>query len=241
MFAVAALELAVGAGLLALLGTDVTFAYVGGALMLSSALLFWLGMRFAMRAARARALRQRAVVGTAQVLSARQTGVSVNDQPQVALDLRVTAPGHGTYDTTVKDYVPFIALGLLSNGRPLSVRVDPLDRRQILIDWEFVHTASAPEIRQALPPEPWALAAGVPGTARVLSAEFAGSLDEQARPVYSVQLLIQVPAHPPVAAPAVLAVPLERVDAMRPGGVIPVKVDPSDPHKFAADWGVRSS
>ncbi|MEV6926974.1 hypothetical protein AB0M46_21060 [Dactylosporangium sp. NPDC051485] len=150
LFAVAALELALGVGFLTL-GADVTLAYVGGALIVASALLFWVGVRFSMRAAQARALRLRAVVGTAQVLAARQTGVSVNDQPQVALDLRITAPGHGTYDTTVQDYVPLIALGLLSNGRPLSVRVDPLDRQRILIDWEFVHAASAAEIRRALP------------------------------------------------------------------------------------------
>jgi hypothetical protein len=30
----------------------------------------------------------------------------MNDQPQVRMRLMVTAPGHGTYEKTVKEYVP---------------------------------------------------------------------------------------------------------------------------------------
>ncbi|MFG2042601.1 hypothetical protein [Dactylosporangium sp. NPDC048998] len=254
MFLVAAVEFMLGAGFL-IAGTaglvpeaSTTFVSVGAALMLGSFLLFWLGMKFNFRAAQARALRDRGVVGTAQVLGARQTGVTLNDQPQVALDLRVTAPGHGTYDASVKDFVPFIALGMLGSGRPLTVRVDPHDRQRILVDWEFTPSAGAAEIQRAVavpvPVDPaeaarikaHILATGVPGTVRVLSAEFAGSLDEQGRPVYSAQLHIQVEGREPVAGPAVFAVPLERVSVMQPGGVIPIKADPYDPRKFAADW-----
>ncbi|MEV8516667.1 hypothetical protein [Dactylosporangium sp. NPDC051484] len=242
MFLVAAVEFLVGAGLL------IAGLAVGAALMLGSLLLFWLGMKFNYRAARARALRERGVPGTAQVLGARQTGMTLNDQPQVALDLRVTAPGHGTYDASIKDFVPFIALGMLGSGRPLTVRVDPHDRQRILIDWEFTPPAGAAEVQRAVAgPDPvdpaeaalvmaHILATGVPGTVRVLSAEFAGSLDEQGRPVYSAQLHIQVEGRNPVAGPAVFAVPLERVSVMRPGGMIPIKADPYDPRKFAADW-----
>src|SRR5205085_1568054 len=138
-----------------------SFLFVGGVLALSSVPLAMIGGRFQRRYADAQRLRRTGVAGTAQVLGARQTGMSLNDQPQVVRDLRITAPGHGTY---------------------------------------------------------------------------AGSLDEQSRPVYSVQLHIQIEGRAPMAGPAVFAVPLERVAVMHPGGVIPIKADPYDPMKFAADW-----
>ncbi|MER7003440.1 hypothetical protein ABT297_10385 [Dactylosporangium sp. NPDC000555] len=175
LFLVAAVELLIGVGFL-IAGTIA----VGAALMLGGLLLCWLGMRFNVRAARARALRERGVAGT--------------------------------------------------------------------VDWEFTPSAGAAEIERAVaapaPVDPaeaardkaHILATGVSGTVRVLSAEFAGSLDERGRPVYSAQLHIQVEGRDPVAGPAVFAVPLERVSVMRPGGVIPIKADPYDPRKFAADW-----
>ena len=250
MYMVAAFEAVLGAGFLSA-GTagvvqeaSTTFEIVGAVLIAGALLLFLLGMRLGRRAAMARDLRDHGVPGTAQVLGARQTGVTLNDQPQVALNLQVTAPGHGTYDATVKQFVPLIALGMLGSGRPLSVRVDPQDRERILIVWDLAadFQRSAGAAPPAMDPAEAArvkaqiLATGVPGTVRVLSAEFAGSLDEQGRPVYSAQLHIQIQGRPAVAGPAVFAVPLERVSVMQPGGVIPIKADPYDPQKFAADW-----
>ncbi|MER7277381.1 hypothetical protein ABT369_23355 [Dactylosporangium sp. NPDC000244] len=225
-----------------------TFLLVGVALAATAVILFVFGMRLHRRFREARALLEREVPGTgeapallergvrgtAQVLGARQTGVYVNEQPQVALQLRITAPGHGTYDTTVKEFVPLIATGMLAAGRPLTVLVDPLDPAKVLIEWSFA-AAPAPLAVSAFTREQ-ILATGLPGTIRVLAAEFAGSLDEQGRPVYSAQLHVAVEGRAPVAGPAVFAVPLDRVSVMQPGGVIPIKADPSDPMKFAADW-----
>ncbi|MFI5914960.1 hypothetical protein [Dactylosporangium sp. NPDC051541] len=216
-----------------------TFTLVGGVLAATAVILFLFGMRFHRRFREAQALREHGVRGTAQVLGANQTGVYLNEQPQMALQLRITAPGHGTYDTTIKEYVPFIAMGMLGSGRPLTVLVDPLDPAKVIVEWSFAGPVAAPT------PPPAAesafvkeqiLATGVPGTIRILAAEFAGSLDEQGRPLYSAQLHIAVDGRAPVAGPAVFAVPLERVSVMQPGGVIPIKADPFDPKKFAADW-----
>jgi hypothetical protein len=224
---------------------QLTFLIVGGILAITSIPLAVIGRRLHRRFQMAQALRERGVRGSAQVLAARQTGVTMNEQPQVVLDLRVTAPGHGTFDTSVKEFVPLIALGMLSTGRPLSVLVDPQDRARIIIEWSFAAgvqatapaaTAPAMDPAEAARVKAQILATGVPGTVRVLSAEFAGSLDEQGRPLYSAQLHIQVQGRAPVAGPAMFAVPLERVSVMQPGGVIPIKADPYDPTKFAADW-----
>ena len=253
MYLVASFEALLGIGFLSagtadvVPGASTTFTIVGAVLALTSVGLFYIGLRLGRRAAVNRHLMAHGVTGSAQILNARQTGVYVNNQPQLALTLRVTAPGHGTYETTVKQIVSFLYVGRLSNGQPLSVKVDQQDRTQLVIDWSAAPPASAGMTASAAvlaPMDPaesvrlkaQILATGIPGTARVLSAEFAGSLDEQSRPLYSVQLHIQVEGRTPTAGPAMFAVPLERVAVMQPGGVIPIKADPYDPMKFAADW-----
>lgn len=247
MFLVAAFEFLLGTGFLITSAlapeVQVPFLIVGGLLAATSVVLLLFGVRFNRRYLAAQALRAGGVRGTAQVVSARQTGVLMNEQPQVVLDLRITAPGHGTYDARVKEYVPLIALGMLGTGRPLSVLVDPQDRTKILVEWSFAAPAPAAapqapavDAAEAARMKAQILATGIPGTVRVLSAEFAGSLDDQGRPLYSTQLHIQVDGRAPVTGPAVFAVPLERVSVMQPGGVIPIKADPYDPRKFAADW-----
>jgi hypothetical protein len=243
MYIVAAFELLLGSTFV-VIGFFVpeirtTFLLVGGALAVTAVLLVVFGLRFHRRFREAMELRRTGVRGSAQVIGTRQTGVYLNEQPQIALQLRITAPGHGTYDTTVKEYVPFMAIGRLGSGRPLGVFVDPLDPAKVIIDWSGggpAPAAAAPSVEEAAYLKAKILATGVPGTVRVLSAEFAGSLDEQGRPLYSAQLHITIEGRAPVAGPAVFAVPLERVSVMQPGGVIPIKADPFDPTKFAADW-----
>jgi hypothetical protein len=81
------------------------------------------------------------------------------------------------------------------------------------------------------------LATGIPGEARVLTATFTGNLDEQSRPVYDLALHIQVSdGRAPTAGGGRMGVPAERVSSMQVGAVIPIKVDPHDPTRIAADW-----
>jgi Short C-terminal domain len=82
---------------------------------------------------RARLLRE-GVRGTAAVLSMEQTGVYVNEQPQVRLRLLVEADGIPPYEVERTEIVPLIALGALNQGE-LAVVVDPDDHETVTIDW----------------------------------------------------------------------------------------------------------
>ncbi|MET7403250.1 hypothetical protein ABZS66_58215 [Dactylosporangium sp. NPDC005572] len=265
MFFVAAVEFVVGAVLLtmstveSLSSAGTTLMIVGGFLLLSGVIMVLVGVRFLKKYAEGRRLQENGVAGTAQVLQARQTGVLINNQPQVALDLRVTCPGHGTYDVRRREVIPMLLLSRVTSGLPLTVLVDPQDREKLLVDWSATSAmtpdplaalhalgipATPPPVPPVLPNDPaelermkqQILATGVPGVARVLSAEFTGALDQQGRPVYNAQFHIQIEGRPPSAGGAQVAVPLERVSVMQPGGEIPIKADPFDPSKFAADW-----
>ncbi|GGM80452.1 hypothetical protein ACFFX1_48855 [Dactylosporangium sucinum] len=262
MFFVAAVEFVVGAVLLtmstveSLSSAGTTLMIVGGALLLSGVIMVLVGVRFLKKYAEGRRLQENGVAGTAQVLQARQTGVLINNQPQVALDLRVTCPGHGTYDVRRKEVVPMLLLSRVTSGLPLTVLVDPQDREKLLVDWSATPSMAADPMAAlralgvpaspppAPAPDPAAaellqqqiLATGVPGVARVLSATFIGALDQQGRPVYDVQLHVQIDGRAPFAGGVQVGVPLERVSVMQQGGEIPIKADPHDPSKFAADW-----
>jgi hypothetical protein len=81
--------------------------------------------------------------GQAQVLEMTQTGVYVNENPQVKMKLRGEAQGILPYECEKKATVPLIALGVLGSGRPLSVYVDPEDHENMYIDWSGAGAGAA--------------------------------------------------------------------------------------------------
>ena len=87
------------------------------------------------RASRMEGLRQTGLPGTAQVLEMEQTGVYINENPQVRMKLQVQAQGLAPYQVEKKATVPLIAIGMLGTGRPLTVYVNPQDHEDIFIDW----------------------------------------------------------------------------------------------------------
>lgn len=97
--------------------------------------LVWFGLRARRSAAEADRIASTGIAGTATVTGLTQTGMSLNDQPQVEIGLLVSIPGRVPYAATRKEFVPLILLGRLSSGQPLPVKVDPTDPQAIVIDW----------------------------------------------------------------------------------------------------------
>jgi len=75
------------------------------------------------------------VAGQATITGLTQTGVYVNRNPQVAMDLMVNVPGRAPYPVQHREFVPMIVLGRLTNGAPLSVKVDPANPQRLAVDW----------------------------------------------------------------------------------------------------------
>ncbi len=74
------------------------------------------------------------VAGTGQIMGLRQTGLTINDQPQVELDLLVTIPGRSPYRANVKEIVPLIMLNRLQGSLP--VRVNPSEPDTVVVQWD---------------------------------------------------------------------------------------------------------
>jgi Protein of unknown function (DUF3592) len=113
-------------------GFALTAAILGG----TGLILIWFGLRSRRSAAEAERIVRSGLQGTAQVTSLSQTGMTLNDQPQIEMELLVTVPGRAPYTARRKEFVPLILLGRLGSGMPLPVRVDPADPQQVIIDWQ---------------------------------------------------------------------------------------------------------
>ena len=251
LYITAIIELVVAGGLL-VVGLMVPVARSG--LILTAAILGVVGLGllvWARMAARASAesdrIKVQGVPGQAQITGMRQTGMYINNQPQVELQLQVTTQMHGAYPVTMKEVVPLMMLGTLSSGRPLPVKVDPANPQNVVIEWESALGGGMPmggmpaASYPAAPADPEAakqqlLATGVPGVAKVMSSTPTGQVDAEGRPVYSMMMQVEIEGRPPMQAPAMVGVPPERAEQLEPGDEVPVKADANNPMMMAVDW-----
>lgn len=74
------------------------------------------------------------IAGEATILSVRQTGVQVNDQPQVAFELEVRVPGRSPYQAQTKAVIPIINVPQFQPGNVIPVKVDPNKPDQVVFD-----------------------------------------------------------------------------------------------------------
>jgi hypothetical protein len=121
----------------ALLEPILTFGFLLTAAILGATGLglVWFGLRARRSAADADRIASTGLAGTATITGLTQTGMSLNDQPQVEMQLLVSIPGRAPYQATRKEFVPLILLGRLSSGLPLAVKVDPVDQQRLVIEW----------------------------------------------------------------------------------------------------------
>ena len=83
------------------------------------------------------------VVGQALINSIADTGTTVNENPQVLLDLTVTLPGQAPYPATLTQIVSRVAIGSFQPGAIVPVRVSPSDPQSLMIAWPASPGASS--------------------------------------------------------------------------------------------------
>ena len=227
----------------------------GAILGATGALLALWARRWSRAFAEAQRIKATGVSGSARIVGMRQTGVSMNDQSQVELNLEVTTSMQGPYQVVMKEYVPLMLIGTLSSGLPLPVKADPADPNHVIIEWESALSGGMtgapavggpamsaradsshmdPGLRQA--EKERLLASGIRGTATVLSSNATGQTDPEGRPVYDLMLRIEIPGRGPVQGPARAGVPPERVDRLEAGDTVTIKADPANPTSMTIDW-----
>lgn len=80
-------------------------------------------------------LEQTGIPGSARILSVTDVSTDSEFPPEVDLMLAVTVPGRPAYQVARHDTVPRLAIGRLTDGRPLAVLVDRAQPDQLVIEW----------------------------------------------------------------------------------------------------------
>ncbi|HEY7025227.1 MAG TPA: hypothetical protein VH371_09730 [Candidatus Limnocylindrales bacterium] len=163
-FLLGGIFLVVGLGLFFFLGN---VPYAGGAMQLTGGIFIVVaiivivaGLIAGRNAQKTQQILQTGIAGTATITGLTQTGVYLNENPQIAMNLLVQLPGEVPYAANVKQVVPLMLLGRLSSGAPLSVRVDQMDRSKIEIDWSSTGFAATPQAASAMAAAQQMMAAG---------------------------------------------------------------------------------
>jgi hypothetical protein len=72
-------------------------------------------------------------VGMAQIKAIRDTGVTMNENPQVEFDLEVTVEGMAPYPVTHRQLISRLVVANFQPGASVPVRVDPNDPQTLMI------------------------------------------------------------------------------------------------------------
>jgi hypothetical protein len=104
------------------------------------------------------------VSGTATLTGVTQTGMYLNEQPRIKMDMLVQLPGQLPYAAEHSEFVPLILLSRVQPGATLPVRVNPAQPAKVVIDWQGLSAMGMPGIAMA-GAAPMNVAAPVPGMA----------------------------------------------------------------------------
>ncbi len=125
--------------------------YAGGGMMLTGGILAAVGVALLVigfvvgrRAGAVDQVLATGTPGTAQVTGVTQTGMYLNEQPQLDLQLMVTIPGRAPYPAHHKSFVPLMLMSRVTSGQPLAVRVDPADPQKVVVDWQNTGFVASP-------------------------------------------------------------------------------------------------
>ncbi|MBI5680318.1 MAG: hypothetical protein HZC47_05460 [Methanobacterium sp.] len=78
-------------------------------------------------------LMENGLQGEAEILSREQTGLYINELPQVKFHLKITSPYGETYEMEYKDVVSMLDMGSINVGAKLPVFIDPNNNKNILL------------------------------------------------------------------------------------------------------------
>jgi hypothetical protein len=190
---------------------------------------------------------------TAVILGMGQTGLTINEQPQLTFTLQVQPPtGGAPYQVEIRQTVPMIALGMLAPGRTIAVRVSPTDPMKVRFDLQSTSNLAA--VANAMPAMQAGMQPGMPGMGAPAGVrsndELVASGTPVAADVVSVQdtgqmygtdpiCLLTMKVHAPTGAYDVQVahrVPADRRARLVAGLRLRAAVDPVDRNALGIDW-----
>ncbi len=158
--------------------------------------------------------------------------------PVAAFQLQVSGADGQPYSVALQQAIPHLLVGSVIPGSTVFVRVAPTDPQRVAIDFTQAplpaggaavgaERASAAEL----------LASGVSGTAQIQETFSVGNMTaHNGDPVIGLIMQVTLDGRPPYVTKNGQRVPPDRVAALVPGAVLPVKGDPASPDRVVIDW-----
>jgi len=81
-----------------------------------------------------RSILESGIPAKAKIVSVRQTGMMVNDQPQVAFQLEVHPPSGTPYHAETKAIIPIVHIPQFQPGAEVPVNIHPTDSTKVVLD-----------------------------------------------------------------------------------------------------------
>jgi hypothetical protein len=81
-----------------------------------------------------RGVLQDGIAARAKIVGVRQTGVMLNNQPQIAFELEVQPPGGTPYRVQAKAVIPMINIPQFQPGAEVPVKIHPTDPTKVELD-----------------------------------------------------------------------------------------------------------
>jgi hypothetical protein len=213
-------------GAITITGPGVTFSILGGVFVLMGLLFIAIAWGAKIEERKKQEVLASGLAGTATITGVEPTGTEINDEPSCRITVNVTLPGRLTYQATITEVIPRIALARYAPGAVFPCRVKPDDLAVVyLIDDFGVERGSSAAT----------LASGLVARATVLGV-FTPPPTDLAEPLWGLKLRIEVDdGRPPYEVRLATVYPAGRPQPGR-GTRLPVKIDPEEPRRVAVDW-----
>jgi hypothetical protein len=82
-----------------------------------------------------RTVLEQGIAAKAKIISVQQTNMLVNYQPQAVFQLEVYPPNGEPYQATTKTVISMVNIPQYQPGAEISVKIHPVDRTKVEIDW----------------------------------------------------------------------------------------------------------
>jgi len=233
------------------------FVTTGIALSIAGLVFYLIGRQLGGLAGLTKHMRASGLPGTATVVGASDTGVTVNNDPVAALTLDVAVGDGIPYRVETRQLVSRMAVGSLQPGTRLPVLVDPDDKNQVFVDFSggaLTSAGSAPAVAgipgAKVGSAAELLAKGRRGTAVITAMQDMGDISDLGLQdasaagaddrVFMIQLEVKLPGRDPYNATIGHRVPERLVGKVGPRTAVDVAVGRGDDQEVAIDWDALS-
>jgi hypothetical protein len=182
---------------------------------------------------------------TAVIVNTWDTGMRINDNPRIGMELQVQPPNGAPFQVRIEQTVSIVHMPMYQPGVNLQVKYDPADPRNLAIVGVLGsaqpggmpgYPGAAPAVTQAQADQ-WAvqtkalqdsLSNGPTAPARVVQYQPAGFFVNGNNPAVNLQLEVQPPTGPKFVALTQCVVNASAVAKYQPGQMVTVHYNPND-------------